>query len=263
MEFNSPRICSNHTYCADPKYACFENNKCFLPSGKGLIGGTKWIVGYNTATLSKEQIEKAKQMVKKQLELAGEHYDEAVFGRYQFVLGIAANTETIIGEEGWRVFCDNFTNGHHSAETQGLYDSLKERSFTELDCHSNGGMVCLAALENKDVRAEHVVLFGPQITESSLLKWDVLKSSGVVKSVKIYINRNDPVPGFTMLYVNDPQRAQELANKAMLTRDVLGNTIRVISPNIDVRMLDCTGLSNDPLECHYLKAYEASTNGQK
>src|SRR5437879_12623286 len=59
-------------------------------------------------------------------------------------------------------------------------------------------MVCLAALQNQDVRADNVVLYGPQITRESLKMWNYLLQTGQVKSVQIYVNQNDPVPPFSL-----------------------------------------------------------------
>jgi hypothetical protein len=109
-----------------------------------------------------------------QSKLAGSAYDEGVdCKRYQFVLGMAVSVDAFTDLKG-RVAFDDLTNGQFSANGQGLYDKLRGKGFGELGCHSNGAMVCLAALENKDIKAERVVLYGPQVTRESPEVWDQL-----------------------------------------------------------------------------------------
>lgn len=262
----SERVCSDKKhYCKNEYEKCFEDNTCYRPSGNGLIGGTSWIVGYNEQNTDPVLVEKAKKRLETQFKLKGIEYVEAIdFKKYQFVLGIGASTEAIYKRqglvngswaEGWRVFLDNFTNGQHSAETQGLYNSLKGRAFGELDCHSNGAMVCLAALENKDVRAERVVLYGPQITAESLLMWNDLVKSGKIKSLQLYINKNDPVPAISVLFTST-SRVEALLKLALLDREILATAIRVIGPDIDVITLDKCESSIPAIECHDLVKYK-------
>ena len=73
-----------------------------------------------------------------------------------------------------RVVFDELTKGQFSANEQRLYEKLRGKQFDVLGCHSNGAMICLAALENKDIKAENVVLYGPQVTRESLEMWDKL-----------------------------------------------------------------------------------------
>jgi hypothetical protein len=75
------------------------------------------------------------------------------------------------------------------------YATLTGRSFHELACHSNGAMVCLAALERKDVKADNVMLYGPQPTEKALEEWDGMIRSGQAISVTLVINSGESVPG--------------------------------------------------------------------
>src|SRR5260370_25116956 len=101
------------------------------------------------------------------------------------------------------------------------YAALTGRSFHELACHSNGAMICLAALRNADVKADNAVLYGPQITQKSLEQWDGLVRSGQVKSVTLVINSGDVVPPLSLGFEDYVRsrvegRAENYENKALL-----------------------------------------------
>jgi hypothetical protein len=169
-------------------------------AGNGLVTGTSW-----TLYADRQPGEAQNRMcdvVKWQSKLAGAPYDQGVdCRRYQMVIGMATSVDNFTDLAN-RVVFDELTNGEYSAETQGLYEKLRNKQFDELGCHSNGAMICLAALENEDVRATNVVLYGPQITRESLVMWDQLVRDGKVKSVKVYINQNDIVPGSSIAFAD-------------------------------------------------------------
>lgn len=129
-----------------------------VPSGNGLVAGTKWIMGYNVQNPDPRIVAKAREMLREQMRLAGFPYDEGIdFERYNFVIGIAYSTDP------WRdlanrVVFDHLRNGDYTREHQEAYKSLKGRSFDRLGCHSNGAMIRLAGLMNKEAAAKHVVL---------------------------------------------------------------------------------------------------------
>jgi hypothetical protein len=230
-----------------------QTQRRYRPSGNGFIGGTSWIVGYNAQNANPAVIAKEKEMLKKQMELAGIHFAGGVdFQRYNFVLGIGASTSILFDLKN-RVVFDEFKNGQFSAQAQGLYNSLKNRQFGELACHSNGAMVCLAALENQDVKADNVVLYGPQMTRESLRIWDQLLQSGRVKSVQIYVNQNDPVPPFSLalgdLFDN------LTAEVALFNSDILKMTINETSPRIVIHTFSC-GKGLPTLDCHDMTVYK-------
>jgi hypothetical protein len=210
----------------------------YRPSGTALVGGMKWILGYNVQDADPRLVAKARAVLSQQMTLADIPYAEGIdFQRYNFVLGIAAST-TIIGDLP-RAALDELKNGQYSREQQEAYDSLKNRQFEELACHSNGAMICLAALENKDVKADRVVLYGPQITPESLHLWDELVRRGQVKAVQNYINQNDLVPPLAMLFgANDALGAVESA--ALFKPDQLVLTINEIAPKLTVRSFACS-----------------------
>jgi hypothetical protein len=221
-------------------------------SGNGFIGGTSWIMGYNVQNTDPTIVAKEKQMLQKQMELSGKEYAGVDFQRYNFVLGIGASTNILLDLKN-RVVFDEFKNGQFSAREQALYNSLKDRQFGELACHSNGAMICLAALENQDVRADRIVLYGPQVTRESLQMWNELVRSGYVKSVQIYVNQNDPVPPFSLalgdLFVNFPEHA------SLFNPDALKRIINETSPRIAVRSFSC-GKDYPTLDCHDMAVYK-------
>jgi hypothetical protein len=230
-----------------------QSQRHYRPSGNAFIGGTSWIVGYNVQSENPAVIAKEREMLKKQMELAEIPYAAGIdFGRYNFVLGIGASTNILVDLKN-RVVFDEFQSGQFSAREQSLYNSLKDRQFGELACHSNGAMVCLAALENQDVRADRVVLYGPQITRESLKMWNELLQNGHVKSVQIYVNQNDPVPPFSLalgdLFLD------VTGERAFLNAGVLKSTINEASPRIVVRTFSC-GKGYPTIQCHDMVVYK-------
>jgi len=222
-----------------------------------MIAGTTWIVGYNVQSADPKVVAKERQMLAQQMKLAGLQYAERVdFDRYNFVLGIAAST-TVFTDLRSRVVFDEFKNGQFSAEHQTAYNSLKDRSFGGLACHSNGAMICLAALENKDVIADHVVLYGPQITLESLQLWNEIVRSGQVKSVQIYINQNDIVPPASLLAGGGAVIAAAESTIATFRPPSLSRPINENASRLLIRTMPC----DKPmwtLGCHDMNAYRAN-----
>ncbi len=231
--------------------------RAFVPSGNGFVGGTAWILGYNVQRADPALIAKSQEMLRKQMELAGLSYNAAIdFKRYNFVIGIAASTD-IFTDLRKRVLFDELKNGKFSQETQISYNSLKGRQFDQLGCHSNGVMICLAAIENGDLKVDRVSLYGPQITPESLRMWDELVRSGQVKSVQVFINKNDPVPPVAMLVGSrGPLQAGE--SLALFKSDVLVRTINETAPKLAVRTFSC-GEGLPTLTCHDMAGYKANS----
>jgi hypothetical protein len=229
----------------------------YVPSGNALIGGTGWITGFNVQNGDPAMVARERAMLSKQMELAGRPYAEGVdFKRYNFVIGIAASTDNFTDLAN-RVVFDEFKNGRHSADEQRAYDSLKGRKFGELGCHSNGAMICLAALENKDVEADHVVLYGPQVTVESLGMWNDLIRLGRVKAVQIVINNGDPIPPISLLAGGGVVSSVALDTLALLRLPTLSQVIEEIAPRVTVRAFDCgTGAIN--LSCHDMSRYKTN-----
>ena len=229
----------------------------YRPSGNGMIGGTVWIVGYNVQNADPKLIAKERAMMAQQMQLAGLPYADGVdFDRYNFVLGIAASTD-VFTDLSQRVVFDQLKNGQFSVEHQKAYDSLKNRAFGELACHSNGAMICLAALENKDVVADRVVLYGPQVTIESLRLWNELVRSGRVKSVQLYINQGDPVPPVSLLTGRGAGAAVALSTVATFKPPALSRLINETAPRLLLRTMPC-GNGMPTLDCHAMTAYRAN-----
>jgi hypothetical protein len=251
-----------------------ENERHYTYAGNGLIAGTSWTLYASRKPGEPEQ--RMCDVIKHQAKLARSTYDQGVdCTRYQFVLGMAASLDAFTDLKN-RVAFDDLTNGQFSAHEQRLYDKLRGKQFDELGCHSNGTMICLAALENEDIKAEHVVLYGPQVTRESLELWDKLVRDGRVKSVKVYINENDIVPGVSIAYA-DFKRTQSLqvagaaispggyaAGKVieeapLFQIDSLQRTINETGPRLLVETFPCVRdrLSTD---CHAMSMYKSKVN---
>jgi len=236
-------------------------NAPYHPSGNGMVGGTGWITGYNVPNARSDLIAKSRAMLAEQERLAGHSYSDAIdFDHYNFVIGIAADTDF-----GWdlvkRVLThDEGSAGQYSIENQPGYAALAGRSFHDLTCHSNGAMVCLAALARQDVKADNVVLYGPQITQEALEQWDGLVRSGQVKSVTLVMNSGDLVPKLSLAF-EDYVRSQldgkpeTYANKPLLLDSGLTSAVNETAPRLLVHMNDCSFSFTDPLHCHSMKTY--------
>lgn len=248
-----------------------EPARSYVHSGNGLIGGMLWITGYNVPPGSDTRIRaKAKEMVKQQADLANIRYNEAIdFEKYNFVLGVAASTG-MFQDLRKRVIFDELSAGQATPQMQNAYNSLKGRQFDRLECHSNGAMICLAALMNQDIRAKEIVLYGPQITPESLLLWQEIvrnNKQGVV-SVQIAVNEGDKIPAAALLFgslmgsdardttVHNLTTTLSRAPVLFSTRH-LASVIREISPSIDVKTYPCTapGL----LGCHEMQVYKVNS----
>jgi hypothetical protein len=113
--------------------------------------------------------------------------------QYDFIIGVAMSS---IRWETERVIRDDLKNGRATPLMQTQYNTIRGRIFDTLDCHSNGAMLCLAAMANGDIKLAGqgpVRLFGPQITPSALNEWGKLSETNRFK-LEIYYNSRDPVP---------------------------------------------------------------------
>lgn len=254
----------------------------YVYAGNGLIAGTTWTL--YASRKPGEPEERMCNVIKLQSQLAGSPYDKGVdCKRYQFVLGMAVSVDpfTDLSE---RVAFDDLTNGRFSAETQGLYDKLRGKEFGELGCHSNGAMICLAALENEDVKADHVVLYGPQVTRESLEMWNKLVQDGKIKSVKVYLNENDIVPGTSIAYADYKKYENTVIQSAkanpagngvveagaavgevigegvsLMNIERLKRTINETSPRLEVQSFPCER-DRLSLDCHSMSMYKSKVN---
>jgi hypothetical protein len=254
----------------------------YKPAGNGLILGLGAIVYAHRET--GEPAQRMCDAIKQQAHVAHKDYSAEVdCSRYNFVLGMAGSLDLWTDLKN-RVAFDDLTNGRFSAQEQLLYEKLRGKQFDELGCHSNGAMLCLAALENQDIRADNVVLYGPEITRESLEMWNKLVQDGRVKSVKVYLNENDPVPGASIAF-GDLRKSQQAAGVSlksypsvdnaalpMVTAGAVGvsdtglfqiqslkRTINETSPRILVQSFPC----NLPMStggCHVMSIYSSTVN---
>jgi hypothetical protein len=235
----------------------------YRPSGNGMVGGTGWIVGYNVPKPTPELTAKARAMLAEQERLAGHSYADAIdFDRYNFVIGIAAETsffDDLLDRVGVK---DEMSEGQYSIEKQPGYAALAGRAFHELACHSNGAMVCLAALRAKDVKADNVVLYGPQITQKALEQWDAMVRSGQVKSVTLVVNSGDLVPPVSLGfgdYVRSRLEGREetYRDKPLLQTKGFTSAVNETAPRLLVHVHDCSFSVSDPLHCHGMATYKS------
>ncbi len=224
----------------------------FAYSGNALVGGTGWIGGYNVQSSDPVIVAKSREMLRQQLKLGGLPYDSIDLSRYNFVLGIAAFTEPV-KDLGSRVFFDELSNGNYSADYQSLYNNLKGRAFGELACHSNGAMVCLAALSNHHTKAQKVVLYGPQLTRESLQLWEELVRTHQIQGLDIYVNENDPIPPFSIALGDVFRNFVSLT--PLLKSSGLKQTIADEAPDASLHSFACSP-DGDPLRCHAMAVYK-------
>jgi len=231
-------------------------DRTYTPSGDALIGGTTWITGYYVPPGSAPALKaRAAAALRQQMAAAGIPYSEAIdFTRYDFVIGIGASTDAFTDLRK-RVLFDNLTNGQATPQMQTAYAALKGRAFGEIGCHSNGAMICLAALENRDIQADRVVLYGPQVTLESLHMWQELIEAGRIKSVQMYVNQNDPVPAISMVF-GAPTLTDAVASLPLFKVETMSAVVHEAAPSIGVKTFACGG-SIPTLDCHDLARYKA------
>ena len=241
--------------------ARFDAHPTYIPTHNALIGGTGWIVGYNIPEPNSAMIATAHQMIARQEQLAGHTYSDAInFQKYNFVLGIAAETSFFLDLVTRVISGDELTNGQYSIDTQPGYAAMAGRSYDQLSCHSNGAMLCLAALRNHDITATHVTLYGPQITPSALREWDQIVRSGQVKSVTVVINESDPVPPYSLAFGDEIESRQERRPPAygdtkLLDAHVLASSIEQSAPRLLIHTYPCSG-GGDRMHCHSMSTYK-------
>jgi hypothetical protein len=169
---------------------------------------------------------------------------------YDFLIGIASSHDNLRDLRN-RVIRDNISAGRYSLGAQVLYGKLKGREFRTLDCHSNGAMICLAALHHGDVKARHVRLFGPQISAEALDMWDALVRAGKIGSVQVFIAERDPIPEASYL-LDRIQTGRSEPNVEMAA------LIRRRAPSLHVTRLGCShrhAYLPFTFECHYMEHY--------
>jgi hypothetical protein len=171
----------------------------------GLVGGTTWTFGFQWPhkkcdTKCMKDIER--NLITNQLALFCSSQSDLKkctlpFTKESYDLVVSmGSAHTAIQDLAIRVAWDGALFGEFSRQNKEIFASLKGRQFDTLDCHSNGAMLCLAALRSGDTTAKTVRLFGPQINPQAAALWrDWAHETGA--NIEIYINNGDPVPAIS------------------------------------------------------------------
>jgi len=179
-----------------------ETRAGYLKQSLGLVGGTSWELATYFRDVPPDQTAAqramADKMLRAQLDRAG--IDPARFAAikdYDFIIGLATS-KWAIKDVPQRVIFDQLMSGRATPAIQEQYNLLKHKSFDVLDCHSNGAMICLAALANGDITARMVRLLGPQLSPDAMAEWlTLLDHRGLgnkIDDLEIVIGAKDPVP---------------------------------------------------------------------
>jgi len=245
---------------ADPKWHGYRANVAMVrtklsaipltPSCACLVLGQGAILEFDVRHASPAVVAREMTRLKQLMASSGHAYNESIdFHKYEFVIGIAESTNEFA--DFHRVVMDEFSNGRFTATHQAAYNAL-QGSFKYLGCHSNGAMICLAALENHRIRAQHVTLYGPQVTLETLMMWNKLVTDGYVNSIEMIVNESDPVTGISLLAGTG---GAALSTAAFFRPDILRHFLTLATPAISVRIFGCgTGAPN--LGCHKMAAYK-------
>lgn len=163
----------------------------FTPIKHMLVGGTTW--SGEIYNLTPEENRNREEYKARLLQSGLDYRDYFATMDYDAIVGVAYSSK-VIYDLPFRVLLDNISLGRMSAEFYSGYNALKGYQATELDCHSNGAMICLAALAKGDAMARKVRLFGPQITANAMQEWRKLLELRKIESLEIVVQDGDPVP---------------------------------------------------------------------
>jgi hypothetical protein len=250
----------------DKYFVIGPNGNPYLRSGNGLVGGTSWILSYDVPLgASREEADRQREELKALGQEQGKDYVGSVdTARYNFAVAIAFTT-SVVGDLVTRIPYDQITRGQFSAWVRPGYDQLRGRHFEELGCHSNGAMICLAALQNEDVLVKRVVLYGPQLTAESVRIWSRMVPKQV-ESVEILINQYDPVPPVS-LYASLRTVPSENNNRiasAPIFKEVgaMKAALLELGGNLNIVTFDCPFPFNtvSPTSCHDMTTYRRNRN---
>lgn len=249
----------------------------------GLVGGTTWTYGFQRPHVKCEK--KCQDDMRRNLEgqltlfcssqsdpkaclTAGLPFTPEM---YDLVVSMGSS-HAAIEDLATRVLFDGATFGEFSRQNKEIFASLKGRQFATLDCHSNGAMVCLAALRSGDTQAKEVRLFGPQMNPEAAKRWQEY-AANTKTTIKIYINNGDPIAAISWKQPTPQTPAGRAATAAWLSNPVTGpatfadalfhtyvdsktgvmdETLKVYG--FDVTRSKCKDLPS--IDCHSMKLYE-------
>jgi hypothetical protein len=251
-----------------------ESPASFRHSPHGLIGGMEWMTGIyamNVPTnLSGEQARRAREESERQffarLKLAGISPENFIDPKhYDFIIGVAESSNGF-SDLTKRVMWDNLAKGRATPLLQKEYDLIRGRSFDVLDCHSNGAMICLAAMANDHVKLTGqgpVRLFGPQITPSAAKEWQRLAKKNHF-NIEIYYNSGDPVPRLSYAATELlPAKIVTPGERYAILKEVFAGTglqdlITSNAPSAKIVTSECGagGAFRYSIDCHLFKWYQ-------
>jgi hypothetical protein len=250
-----------------------ESSLSFHHSPRGLIGGMKWNFGtyaMNAPTnLSGEQARRAREESERQffarLKRAGIPEKDFIDPKqYDFIIGVAESSNGF-QDLFKRVLWDNLAKGRATPLLQKEYNLIRGRSFDVLDCHSNGAMLCLAAIANDHIRLTGqgpVRLFGPQITPSAIKEWERLAQKDHFK-LEIYYNSGDLVPRISyaaheLLAIKMAPTEEHSILKEVFAGTGLQDLIARDAPSAKIITSDCgdTGAFRYSTNCHIFQWYQ-------
>lgn len=251
--------------------------------GRGLVGGTTWTYGFkrpkadcDEACLTKMR----RQAYLDHLDRCAQQEDpEKCVNEpipftpdlYAFVMS-AARYSTPLEDLVTRVAFDSATFGEFSRQNQEMFKEIKGKNFDVLDCHSNGAMLCLAALRSGDTKTKEVRLFGPQINAAAAQMWYEYSVKNNVK-VTIFINNGDPVPAASLAFsspelgaagrqvgawvenrMTDPVAVAKVMGAVLGagTSEAVPESLR--ASGLQVVQFECSKLPS--LDCHSMLQYE-------
>jgi hypothetical protein len=237
--------------------------------GHGLVGGTTWTYGFKWPQMKCDeackgdmdkrlyaqllaycaQQDDAKKCVADGLPFTPELYDMVIsMGSYN----------TALYDLATRVVFDGATYGEYSRQHKEIFAALKGRKFDVLDCHSNGAMLCLAALRSGDTTAREVRLFGPQINPEAARIWrDYSRQTGT--KVTVYINSGDPVAPVSWLLPTPPAGTDWNLPNVWLLKTLAGPgkfAAAAFNSFLDIKVVRSKCKNIPSLDCHSMKLYE-------
>jgi hypothetical protein len=203
------------------------------PAGlHGLVGGTTWTYGFQRPQVKCESKCQAdmKRNLDGQLTLYCSSQPDPrtclaeglpfTPDLYDLVVSMGSS-HSAIEDLATRVLFDGTTFGEFSRQNKEIFASLKGRQFATLDCHSNGAMVCLAALRSGDTQAKEVRLFGPQMNPEAAKRWQEY-ANNTKTTIKIYINNGDPVAAISWKQPTPQTPAERAGSAVWLSNPVTG-----------------------------------------
>jgi hypothetical protein len=190
---------------------------------------------------------------------------------YDFVVSMGSS-HVAIEDLATRVLFDGTTFGEFSRQHREIFASLKGRQFDTLDCHSNGAMLCLAALRSGETTAKEVRLFAPQMNPEAAKRWQEY-AANTRTTIKIYLNYGDPVTAISWKQPAPQTAAGKAVTAAWLSNPVTGpatladalfysyfdSKTGVMDATLkhygfDVMRSKCN--DSPSLDCHSMKLYE-------